>query len=142
MKQKNGDCFNMKIRTSYVSNSSSSFFIILGNTTTNPLQSIKDGKNVIVYIEACGTSGDVGDWCINLTPEIYDIITNHKWFKPYAKPIYYELAEGTSVIYDEEKHDDILIVDNNVSNAELFAFNKDYSCPENIDELKEFLERN
>ena len=47
----------MKIRMNYVSNSSSSSFIIIGKRINNPLKAIKEGKKVIVHIESGGTSG-------------------------------------------------------------------------------------
>lgn len=129
----------MKIRSNYVSNSSSSSFVILCHKITdNPLKAINEGKNVFVYIEACGTSGSVGDWYFKLTEEIYNIINHHSWFKPYAKPVYYECPEDVSVNYDDDV-DGKLIVKNDIVDYELFAFERDYSSPENVDDLKQFL---
>lgn len=131
----------MKIRMNYVSNSSSSSFVILGNKINNPLKLMNEGKNIIVHIKNCGTSGDVGDWCIPLTPEIYDIINHHSWFNHCEKPEYYELAQGTEIVFDKTINDYRLIVNENVSDAELICFQKDYTSPDNIDELKSFLKK-
>lgn len=129
----------MKIRLNYVSNSSSSSFVIVGKRIDNPKNRIKEDKNILVYIEGCGTSGDVGDWIIPCTEEIYTIIQHHNWFKFYAKPIYFECPDSVNMQYDDDFKEHVLNVTEDASDMEILCCNKDYSCPNNIDDLKMFL---
>ena len=126
----------MKIRSSFVSNSSSSSFINLGKKITNPIKAINDGKKILVYINGAGSSGDAADWCMMLNEKSWKILKNSKWFSS-KNPVFFECSK----YYEYIENDLInkLNVSHNIENCELFVFNKDYSSPNSIEELKEFL---
>lgn len=129
----------MKARNGYVSNSSSSSFIIVGRKINNPLQAIRQGKKVLVYVECGGTSGEAEDWAMYLDEETYDILIRSRWFNE-RKAEFWESNDNISVDYDPEGGDDIMTV-NAESEGTLFAFNRDYSSPNSKEGLLKFLER-
>lgn len=127
----------MKIRISYVSNSSSSSFIIIGTKINNPLKSILNKKKVIVQIECGGTSGENEDWIMELDLETFRILKESEWFnrnKDYTQ--YFEVDENAYT--DNEK---VLHIVNDINNKEIYYFNRDYSSPDSKEKLIEFLKR-
>lgn len=126
----------MKIRMSYVSNSSSSSFVILGQRLQSPVEAIKQGRRVFVYLEGAGTSGEAEDWGMWLDVESWEMLRDSKWFKGRT-PVYFLCPEG----FDEDTaRSDRLVTTKDIENQELFAFDRDYSSPNNVDQLKKFLE--
>ena len=132
----------MKYRSSFVSNSSSSSFVVTGHISQNPLKDIKEGKTVMLHVIHAGTSGEVEDWSYILDEESYNIITKSKWYE-YRKHIstFFVVSDKTHMQYHEDICEGVFHVDEDVMNETLFAFNRDYSSPDNIDQLKRFLEK-
>ena len=91
----------MKVRQCYVSNSSSSSFIVVGYRISNPLKAIKEGKCVMVYVEAGGNSGECEDWSMFLTKDTYDILQKSQWLKK-INPIYIEVDMSAKCQYDND----------------------------------------
>ena len=128
----------MKIRLSFVSNSSSSSFVILGIRITNPLKAIKKGKKVFLHLDGGGTSGDAEDFGMWLDEECLNILTNSKWFSNFDEPHFFECSNSFSYIEGDEC--DKLKVINDIKDCEIFAFDRDYSSPNSVEGLKKFLE--
>lgn len=67
----------MKTRFGYVSNSSSSSFVVYGNklNTREELEAaLAAGRNVVMAVECGGSSGDNGDFIARITPERYALM--------------------------------------------------------------------
>lgn len=67
----------MKTRFGYVSNSSSSSFVVYGNKlgTAEEIESaLAAGRNVVMAVECGGSSGDNGDFIARITPERYALM--------------------------------------------------------------------
>lgn len=128
----------MKIRTNYVSNSSSSSFCIIGNLVKEPISSLKNGKKVWVYVEHGGTSGENEDWAMELNYETYDILNRSKWIQN-KNPLYIESVENVSCDWDKKCFDNNLNITKSVK-GNIFAFNIDDSSPCNKEDLIRFLE--
>lgn len=129
----------MKVRQCYVSNSSSSSFLVVGYRISNPLKAIENGKRVMIYVEGGGNSGECEDWSMFLTKDTYDILQKSQWLKK-RNPIYIEVDVSAECQYDSDMGDSKLVVSRNVL-GEVFAFNRDYSSPDNKEELVKFLKR-
>ena len=126
----------MKIRICFVSNSSSSSFVIFGKRITNPLASIKNGKRVFVHLDGGGTSGEAEDWGMWIDEECLNLLEKSNWFKRFSNPDYFECSNG----FEEDKKEyDRIIVSDDIKEQQIFAFNRDYSSPNNIKQLKKFL---
>ena len=128
----------MKIRSTYVSNSSSSSFVIFGDKITDPLASLKKGKRVFVFVPGGGTSGEAEDWGMFLDEECFNLLNDSSWFKERKKySTFIECPEG----FDEDPEEvDKVIITKEIKNQTIFAFNRDYSSPNTLEGLKEFLE--
>ena len=127
----------MKIRSGFVSNSSSSSFVIFGKRIGSPEKAIKEGKKVFVHLNGGGTSGEAEDWGMWLNAESWEILRDSKWFKGRT-PVYFLCPEGVD---EDMAYSDRLVTTKDIENQELFAFDRDYSSPNNIDQLKKFLEQ-
>ena len=127
----------MKIRTGYVSNSSSSSFVVIGKKINNPEEALRQGKNVMVYVPAGGSSGEAEDWSMFLTEEALQMLYNSKWFKS-MEHTFIEVYDKDEFEYDYRE--DIIKVKKPVKGT-LFAFLRDYSSPNSIEGLKDFLEQ-
>lgn len=125
----------MKIRMNYVSNSSSSSFVIIGQEITDINNFLKGEKDIYVCIENGGSSGDCADWIMKLTKESYEILIKSKWFNFHKDRA--RFFENESCFIDK---DELLNIEKDMKEVEIFSFNRDYSSPDNIKELKEFLE--
>lgn len=67
----------MKTRFGYVSNSSSSSFVVYGNkldTMEEIEAAVAAGRNVVMAVECGGSSGDNGDFIARITPERYALM--------------------------------------------------------------------
>ena len=127
----------MKIRQGFVSNSSSSSFIVMGKKVGNPDRALKEGKKVMVFIEAGGTSGECEDWSMFLSKSSFDLLKASPWFQE-QNPVYIEVNEKASSSWDPELYDYRLNIKEDVS-GHVFAFYRDYSSPNNLKELRDFL---
>ena len=126
----------MKVRSGYVSNSSSSSFVIFGTRIKNPQDVIKSGKRVFVFIDGGGTSGEAEDWGMFLDQECFDLLQKSKWFARNKN--YTTFFECPDSFYDDEN--DKLVVSKPIKGVEIFGFERDYSSPNNVEQLKKFLE--
>ena len=127
----------MKIRTGFVSNSSSSSFVIVGHKTKKPLEAIKEGKKIFVYIEGAGISGEAEDWGMFLDDDGYKMLTESRWFKRREdQAIFFEVSKAIEAGEDEG----ILKVKEDIEGEEIFAFYRDYSSPDSIEQLNKFLD--
>ena len=114
----------MKIRYSYVSNSSSSSFIIYGNKLIydEAIKAIKDkSKNIMCVFEGAGTSGDCGDFVFTMTKDRFDL------FKKY------DVSLKDAKFYDVIKiwGTDIVDVKEPLTGGRLYEVSKDESSPWN-----------
>lgn len=122
----------MKIRIGYVSNSSSTSFVIIGKLIYDPLERIRAGARVMAVGYSCGRSGDVADWCMELDENSYNVLTSSEWFKNLIDDFnFYEVfCSGI----DES---DVSIPEK--TNGRIFIIERDSTSCHNIKELKEFL---
>ena len=127
----------MKIRTSYVSNSSSSSFVIVGNCIDNPLPFILQGKEVYVWVECGGTSGECEDWSMKLDKESYELLKTSNWFLMRQHCALFFENIGCNMVYEDGE--DKLNIVKDMNNVKIFSFNRDYSSPNSLEELKQFL---
>lgn len=130
----------MKIRNGYVSNSSSSSFCIVGKEIDNPLERIKNGKKVWIIVENGGNSGECEDWAMELNLETFEILKKSKWYKRHQEySVFIEANDNAVVEWDSNEGDNVLKVEKDIDEC-VFAFNRDYSSPDNKKELIDFLE--
>lgn len=130
----------MKIRNGYVSNSSSSSFCIVGKEIDNPLERIKNGKKVWIIVENGGNSGECEDWAMELNLETFEILKKSKWYKSHQEySVFIEANDNAVVEWDSNEGDNVLKVEKDIDEC-VFAFNRDYSSPDNKKELIDFLE--
>lgn len=130
----------MKIRTSYVSNSSSSSFVILGRYITGDIKKLlEEGKEIFVIVEEGGTSGDCEDWIMKLDEASYSKLNKSAWFKR-QEPKYILSEVPVLSRWDDEEGFDKLSVLNDAENVSILYFDRDYSSPDNFKQLLKFLE--
>lgn len=131
----------MKIRSGYVSNSSSSSFCVVGREVDDPLTQLKLGRQVVVIVEGGGTSGEAEDWSMFLDEECYDTLKDDEWFKEheeYGDVKFIICNKDAHTEYDDELHEPVLICTDDVEDR-VYIFNRDYSSPDNKEELINFL---
>lgn len=132
----------MKIRSGYVSNSSSSSFCVVGRQIDNPDTHIELGRKVMVIVEAGGTSGENEDWSMLLNKEAYNILNKSRWFnsnKDYSCVRFILCNTDARMEYDDNLHEDVLICAHDVEDS-VYVFDRDYSSPDTNEELINFLE--
>ena len=122
----------MKARLGYVSNSSSSSFLVYGNRIKDEdalERAFDEGRHVICVDECGGTSGDVAACVFDVTRERYDIIKRmlDHFFDSQLK-----LIDATACAYPE----DTLIELSNCRDGRLFYFDRDENSPQS-DSLKD-----
>jgi hypothetical protein len=130
----------MKIRNGFVSNSSSSSFVIIGKRISTPLKALQSGKKVLVYVDGGGTSGEAEDWAMFLDKETYAILQGSKWFNRMNDVEYWEVEDGVATEYDSKSGEEMMVVENDVVDETFFGFRRDYSSPNNKKQLLQFLE--
>ena len=131
----------MKIRSGYVSNSSSSSFCVVGRQIDNPDTHIELGRKVMVIVEGGGTSGEAEDWSMFLDKECYNILKDDEWFREcedYGNVKFIVCNKDAHTEYDDELCDTVLVCTEDVE-GRVYIFNRDYSSPENKEELINFL---
>lgn len=122
----------MKIRMSYVSNSSSSSFVVIGEDITAGMVSDTLLSNEVIAVgENMGTSGENEDYIVLLTPERWDIIKNSN----LKCKLQFIKVNFSTVTPDSEKNDILAEV-----KGKTWFFNKDYSSPQTSDELKKYIQ--
>ena len=117
----------MKTRSGYVSNSSSSSFIIYGVPTesVNDIEEwLDEGKKVTCIAEAGGTSGDVGDFVFTMTKERFNLM-KRKLAKIMSISDFYIIQEQFASVNEDVA--DMKFPE--LKGGNLFMFNKDYNSP-------------
>lgn len=98
----------MKTRSGYVSNSSSTSFLVYGRDVvewSKALKWIEEGKRVICVDEGTGTSGDSADFVFDLTPERYALMKGYENEIINADGFYVICADYSSCDYNEDGMD-------------------------------------
>lgn len=126
----------MKIRSGFVSNSSSSSFVIFGKRIGNPEKAIKEGKKVFVHLDGGGTSGEAEDWGMWLDTKCWNLLKESDWFKYYT-PHYFECPDTFEASKEKEN---AVSISSDIEGLEIFGFNRDYSSPDTYEQLVKFLE--
>ncbi len=119
----------MKTRSSYVSNSSSSSFIIYGTpavTFDEVKQWLADGEEVFAVAENEGSSGDCADVVVKMTENRLDAIMEMHGGR---KKLPFHFIKK---IYVFKSEDDVSFPDSN--SGCLFCFDRDYSSPKDDDD--------
>lgn len=117
----------MKTRVSFVSNSSSSSFVVIGKPVISLDEAVelsKNGHTVIAELDDCGHSGDVEDFIFRITEQTAEILKNSKR-TAYQKPAYIDVSRivGESDDYVEISEDD------HNDGSRIWFFDKDDSAP-------------
>lgn len=135
----------MKIRLSYISNSSSSSFIIIGRLIESEIELEKlfnENKKVLVLIENGGTSGDCEDWVAELTQKQFNKLEKTEWFqirKDRGDVYLFDTSIKGTFRFNEVvgKYE---FYDENFNQLVCREIDKDYSSPNTNKEFNEFLE--
>ena len=134
----------MKIRYSFISNSSSSSFIIIGKAIINELELtniFNNFKKVLVLIENGGTSGDCEDWVAELTQKQFNKLEKTKWFqirKDRGDVYLFDTSIKGTFRFNEVvgKYE---FYDENFNQLVCREILKDYSSPNSNKEFNEFI---
>ena len=129
----------MKSRFGYVSNSSSSSFLVYGlqtETYDDIREWLEEGRTVYCIDEGAGTSGDCEDFVFKMTPERFDLLKKYEDRMMRDRCVDIICADSSWIECLDEKvgHPDL-------SGGMFFHFYRDYSSPqtEAVDD-KDFLE--
>lgn len=122
----------MKIRSNYVSNSSSSSFLIIGNEIGNifdePKKELDFQKNYYIYIGK--NNFDSGTDVISLNQKLYDWLYEYKWNIK-------DVGEGKIIKVIELIENDCLKIPDNITNAKVWHIKMDHNSSETIKDLEE-----
>ena len=128
----------MKIRSNFVSNSSSSSFIIYGKKIDfydiNQEDLLDATKNkIICVLDGQGTSGEVEDFVFTVTPERIATLQKNK--------IPFENGEFFEVMKEWGSDEEVINITEPLTGGRLYTIKKDYSSPNNDSaKNKDFLE--
>ena len=118
----------MKIRTGFVSNSSSSSFCFLGKSVSkNEVRElVSKGKRVVAVKEAGGTSGEAEDFIAEITNKNIEAIFAYEKF---------EFFLIDHMIYDDDESFEIP----KEITSKIYYFNRDYSSANNPEEISKWV---
>lgn len=120
----------MKIRTGFISNSSSSSFCFLGKSVSrNEVRElVSKGKRVVAIKEAGGTSGEVEDFIAEITDKNIEAIFAYEKF---------EFFLIDHMIYDDDD-DEPFEIPKEIT-TKIYYFNRDYSSANNPEEISKWV---
>lgn len=117
----------MKTRIGFVSNSSSSSFVVIGKRVISLDEAVelsKKGHTVIAELDDCGHSGDVEDFIFRITEETAAILRNSRMLT-WRQPTYVDVS--TEV---KDSLDNVVITEKQRSDgSRIWFFDKDDSAP-------------
>lgn len=118
----------MKKRIGYVSNSSTSSFLIYGNridTLEEAKKLCEDSNNkVMCILEGMGMSGDCGDFAFTMTSERLELLKKHRFSLEENK-----YRARFFLVIKQWRDDEQFVVDKPLHGGSLFFVEKDYSSP-------------
>lgn len=121
----------MKIRNGYISNSSSSSFVIFGKEITmNEAKTYVNEQETFAIGEGCGSSGVCEDYVVLLTPARLNIIFENKdLFRSFR----FFASDFSSYVRDE------IVKLPNIKDKQMYFFERDYSSPSFDSEFLDFI---
>ena len=124
----------MKVRSNYVSNSSSSSFIIYGRTSStfeDIEEWLNEGKDAYIILRDGGFSGDCADLVVKMTPKRYSLL----------RPYFYKLDDCDIVCADFTCSEGTPVSTGRLDGGVFFIYNMDYSSPSTDDDDDEDFDR-
>ena len=122
----------MKIRSGFVSNSSSSSFLIIGNEIGDifdePNKDLNFKKDYYIYLGK--DLWEDGIDLIDLNQEIYDWLYDHKWNIK-------DLGNGTIIKVIKLEENDKMNIPNDIKDANVWAIKVSHHSSESINDVKE-----
>ena len=119
-----------KIRTGFVSNSSSSSFIIMGDVIS--FEDAKNYKDVFWILDEWGEGND----CINLTPEVLEFLNENPKIVENIKSNSKKLFGNRKPLYFDGSVSEYLLTENDL-HKDIYSFDKSYHCcDDDIESIK------